>query len=162
MNKLFLTAIAALLVSAAVLPAAYAQTQTTVTTTTTERQHSWNPDHWQWRHGAQNPAGLFQGNNVVVIPTQVLAQNVVNNCPSSNPVLLSTGQCLTAAQALYEIQTGQIALGGQVQAQGQIIVGSPTVLQAQGYTDPFAFFHHHFHNQETQTYTETPLNSTTP
>ena len=156
MNKLFLTAIAALLVSAAVLPAAYAQT-TVVTTTTTGTEHHFHPGNFAWRHGLQNPYGIFQSNNVVTVPAVTLAQSVVNNCPTNAPVLLSTGQCLTTQQALYEIQTGQIQVGGSIQAQGQIVVGNPTVLGAQGFTNAFEFFaHHHDHHEAQTTITTTP------
>ena len=124
---------------------AYAQQNSTTTTTIVTGVHEWHPGHWQWKHGFEHPFGVLQSNNVVVVPSTTLAQSVVNQCPSTSPVLLSTGVCLTISQALYEIQTGQLALGGQVQAYGQVIVGQPTVLAAQGFQDPFALFHAYHH-----------------
>lgn len=174
MNKLIFVAIAALLASFMVVPVSFVnaqettiqqpqqqQTQTTITTTTT--QHQWNPNHWLWRHGEHNPFGLFQSNNVVVVPAVTVEQAVVNTCPHvgdapNATVLLSTGQCITPALALYEIQTGQIQIGGTVQAQGQIVVGTPVILGAHGYADPIEFLHHFrgHHVETTTTTTTTP------
>lgn len=157
MNKqIYLIAIALATLMVA-MPQVQAQT---ISVTTTNEEHHFHPDHWAWRQGLQNPYGVFQGNNVVVVPATTLSQSVVNTCPTTSPVLLSTGQCITTAQALYEIQTGQIQVGGTVQAQGQVIVGNPVVLGAQGYTNPFDFvghFHHHFHDND-----ETTVTTTTP
>lgn len=116
-------------------------TGTTTGTTTTTPAHFFHGGHFAWRLG-HAPYGIFQGNNVVTIPASQLAQNVVNNCPSYAPVLLSTGVCETQQQALTQQQTGQVTVGGQVQALGQVVVGTPTIIAVQHYNNPYTFFGH--------------------
>jgi hypothetical protein len=144
---------------------AYAQS-TVVTTTTTQHQHIFHQGNFAWRHGFSNPNGIFQSTNIVSIPTTTLAQSVVNNCPATTPVLLSTGVCITSEQALQMIQTGQLVVGGQVQTQGSVVIGTPAVLGAQGFSNAFQFFgafgHEHFHNNPAQATTSTTTTQTTP
>jgi hypothetical protein len=121
-----------------------AQTASTTTTTTTTPAHFFHGGHLAWRSGHANPNGIYQGANIVTIPSSQLAQNVVNNCPSYAPVLLSTGVCETQQQALTQESTGTIAAGGQVQALGQVVVGTPTILSVHNYNNPFTFLSH-FH-----------------
>lgn len=114
--------------------------QTTVTTTTTHHFHG-----FLWRHGLNSPFGFGRGNNVVIIPAQTLSNSVINNCPISAPVQLSTGQCITQEQAVYLEQTGQLQVGGSVTGLGQSVVGTPVVLGVHNWDSAFGFFHHFHH-----------------
>jgi len=164
-NSIFLATLAFALLALTGTIQVQAQNQTVITTTTLPGQvhHHWNHAHWLWKHGLANPQGvLTQSNNIVAVPAQQLSQTVVNNCPQDTPVLLSTGACITAAQALQMIQNGQISVGGQVQTQGQTVIGTPTVIQAQGFQNPFAFVgHYHQQLQPGMTITKQTTTTTT-
>ena len=156
------------LLAALAAPVGMALAQNTVVTTTTiQHQHIFHQGNFAWRHGLENPNGIYQGNNIVSVPTATLSQSVVNNCPTDSPVLLSTGQCITAAQALQMIQTGQLVVGGQVQTQGAVVIGTPAVVGAQGYQSPFQYFaqfdhHNHNHQNNPQATTSSSTITTTP
>jgi hypothetical protein len=137
---LFAAAVLAIL-SAATTTQVQAQTTTTITT------HNFHAGNWMWRQGTMHPNGFLHGQNVVTIPSTTLQQSIVNNCPAYAPVLLSTGACITVEQSQVLAAQGQLQVGGQVTADGSVIVGTPTVVGAQGYQNPFAFAGHawHFH-----------------
>ena len=126
---------------------AHAQQTTTTTTATPTITHHFHPGYLAWKYGHAHPARIFQGNNIVQVPTNTMSNSVVNNCPQSAPVLLSTGQCITQEQAQQLVASGQVQAGGTVQTQGQNVIGTPAMLGARGFQSPYEFlghFHQHF------------------